>query len=309
MNWYDRLPDVSTWQPISRNNDTLSNALAVTCQIAQQRITSRSNAERRFNIHNFDSGSGVEDIVREELANLLPQRYSVDAGVVNDQHGNTAGDCDLIVRDPLWSPAVKLGATGDSRRFHFPIEGIYSVAEIKQTLGYKELDDAMEKLAILSMLDRPDNPYGHITENQHLPMFDKHGQILNPLHTTVFATGLKSGITFQDLAKRFGHINAQLSRQHMVKMLCVLDAGSAWYSVESGVPFNATYMWDRQERLILQVNDAEPENVFYRFYVELSGHLTRSILNILGIAHEYGKPPPSRQVTSYTDAVFNQGLQ
>ena len=126
MNYDDNLPDVSSWQPRSKNNDTLKNALEITCQVAQNRITSRSRAEARFNIDNYDSGSGVEGIVREELANLLPERYSVEAGVVNDRHGNTAEDCDLIIRDRIWSPVIKLGATSGSRRFHFPIGGVYS---------------------------------------------------------------------------------------------------------------------------------------------------------------------------------------
>ena len=175
MNWDANLPDVSIWQPRSKNNDTLKNALEITCQVAQNRITSRSKDEVRFNIDNYDSGSGVEDIVREELANLLPERYSVAAGVVNDRHGNTAEDCDLIIRDRRWSPVIKPGATHGSRRSHFPIEAVYSVAEIKQTLGFAELDDAMKKLVVLSRLERPDNPYGHITENQHLTRLRQTG--------------------------------------------------------------------------------------------------------------------------------------
>ena len=308
MNWDENLPDVSAWQPRSRNNDTLSNALAVTCQIAQDRITNRAKAERRFNIYNYDSGSGVEDIVLQELADLLPTRYSVDAGVVNDQHGNTAGDCDLVIRERIWSPAIKLGATRSSRRFHFPIEGIYSAVEIKQTLGLTELDDALAKLVALSRLERPDNPYGHITENQHIERLDRPGAMLNPLHTTVFATALNAGTTFLDVVRRFGQINAMLNRKDMVKMLCVLDHGTAWYSVESGKPFNATYMTDRDQHLILQVNDGEPENAFYRFYVEQLGHLTRSVLGLNSISSKYGTPPPQRQVFQYPGAAFNENL-
>ena len=309
MKWDEELPDVSSWQPQLKNNDTLSKALEVTCQLAQNRITSRSTAEIRFNINNFDSGSGVEDIIREEVANLLPRRYSVDYGVVNDQNGRTAGDCDLVIRDRIWSPAIKLGATKRSRRYHFPIEGIYSAVEIKQTLGFQELDDAMKKLVTLARLDRPDNPYGHITENQHLTDYDVPGAILNPLHTTVFATGLKDGLPFHEIVQRFGRINASLDRKLMVNMLCILDAGTAWYSVKSGSPYNATYMKDRQLTLILQVNDQEPENAFYRFYVELLGHLTRSVLYLMGIASEYGNPPPHRQVMEYKAAVFNHNTQ
>ena len=306
MKWDEELPDVSIWQPQSKNNVTLSKALEVTCQLAQNRITSRSKAEIRFNINNFDSGSGVEDIVREEVASLLPERYSVDSGVVNDRNGNTVGDCDLVIRDRNWSPAIKLGATKISRRYHFPIEGIYSAVEIKQTLGLQELDEAMRKLVTLAKLERPDNPYGHITENQHLTLFDVDGAILNPLHTTVFATGLMDGLPFHDVVQRFGRINASLSRRHMVNMLCILDAGTAWYSVESGSPYNADYMRDRQQPLILQENDRESENAFYRFYVELLGHLTRSVLGLANISSAYGNPPPHRKVIALAEAAFNQ---
>ena len=305
-NWDEDLPDVSSWKPKSPNNYTLRNALQVTCQVAQARITSRSNAERTFNLYNFDSGSGVEDIVREELANLLPERYSVECGVVNDRHGQTVGDCDLVIRDRTWSPVIKLGATSNSRRFHFPIEGIYATAEIKQTLGFGQLDDAMEKLVTLSRLERPHNPYGHITENQHLTILDRPGKIVNPLHTTVFATSLRENITFIDVAKRFGKINATLPRDHMVKMLCILDQGTAWYSVASGIPYDADHMDDRDQQLVLQVNDKEPENAFYRFFVLLLGHLTRSVLGLSGLSSEYGSSPPHRAIFKYEDAEFNR---
>ena len=308
MNWDESLPDVSCWQPI-HNNNTLKNALETTCQLAQHRITSRAKAEVSFNIFNYDSGSGVEDIVHEELSNLLPDRYSIEAGVVNDRNGKTAGDCDLIIRDRIWSPVIKLGATSMSRRYHFPIEGVYAAAEIKQTLGFDELDAAMKKLVTLSRLERPVNPYGHITENQYLPDFDRPGAMLNPLHTSVFATGLKDGLTFVDMANRFGAINAMLNRDTLVKLLCVLDQGTAWYSVASGTPYDANYMTDRQEALVLQINHGEPQNAFYRFYNEVLGHLTRSVLGLANMAPAYGNPPPPRRVVTYDNAVFNGDIK
>jgi len=35
---------------------------------------------------------------------------------------------------------------GNSRKFHFPIEGAYAALEIKASLDLKSLDDAMENL-------------------------------------------------------------------------------------------------------------------------------------------------------------------
>ena len=61
----------------------------------------------------------------------------------------------------------------------------------------------------------------------------------------------------------------------MVSMLCVLDAGTAWYSVARGDPFYANFMRDRTTQLTLQIDDGEPQNVFYRHHVLRKGHLTR----------------------------------
>lgn len=305
MHWNNELPDTDSWMPDADKRETLGNALMVSCQVAQARIVSRADAEIRFNLHNFDAGLSVEDIVREELGGLLPSRYVVSPGVVSDHLGNSAGEQDLVIRDGMWSPVIKPRATSGSRRIHVPIESVYAIAEVKQTLDYDRLDDAMRKLVVASRLARPINPYGHITENQHLPFFDQPGKILNPLHSTVFATRMRDGLEFEDLAQRFGAVNARLKREHMVKMLCVLGAGTAWYSVESGRPYNASYMYDRQSPLILQINHREPRNSFYRYVVELIGHLTRSVLGLTGISGAYGAPPPPRDVVQYPHAVYN----
>ena len=309
--WKENLPDVNKWQPNTARNETLSAGLLLTCQAAQARIVSEAGIERRFNIHNFDSGSGVEDIVRQEFSKLLPNRYAINAGVVNDRDGNTAGEFDILIRDCMWSPAVKLGATPSSRRFHFAIESIYSAIEVKQTLGFTELDAAMEKLVKLARLTRADNPYGHITENQHIPMFDRAGSILNPLHTTVFATDVQPGIQFQDLAFRFGQINAQLSRRDMVTVLCVLGHGSAWYSVKGGTNMDATFMGDRHDDLQLSVhsNQQDTMNTFYRLYVHLSGHLYRSVLATTNIADGYGRKVSKYWNYPYDGARYNRGTE
>ena len=306
MTWDKNPPDVESWQPhaAGAQTETLRNALMITCQFVQARIVARVDAEIKFNLQNFDSGWGVEEIVREELASLLPNRYSVSVGHLDDREGRTAGECDLIVRDPNWSPVIKPGATSGSRKFHFPIEGVYAVTEIKQTLTPNQLDQAMRKLVMASRLERPRAAYGHITENQHILALDDGISMINPLHTAVFAIKIPDGSTFDDVVERFGNINAMLNRRDMVKMLCVLGHGTAWYSVESGRPYNATYMQDRREPLIMQINRREPENAFYRYFVELMGHLNRSVLGLYDVMNSYGDPPPYRETLHYQEAAY-----
>ena len=308
MEWNDNLPDVSVWQPRSDQSATLSTGLLVTCQAVQSRIIMEAEIERTFNIDNYDSGPGLEDLVRQEISKLLPRRYLVDAGVVNDRDGRTAGDYDIVVRDRIWAPATKLGATPESRRYHFPVESIYSAIEVKQTLGFQQLDDAMGKLVKLSRLNRPHNPYGHITENQHLRLFDKDGYILNPMRTIVFAAGLQKSASFSDVARRFGQINASLTRNDMVTDLYVLAHGGAHYSIRVAdtIYSEATFMSDRHQPLVLSISEQEPGSVFYMFFVHLLGHLTRSVLRIHDVSAAYGRLPQAEHLI-WDTASYNSG--
>ena len=307
MKWQQNLPDVSKWQPDPGHTENLKNGLLLTCQAAQQRIVTEGAIEQRFNIHNYDSGPGLEDIVRQELSKLLPDRYSIDPGVVNDRDGKTAGEADVLIWNKTWAPVVKLGATPESRRFHFPIESIYSAIEIKQTLGFDELDEAMEKLVKISRLNRPDNPYGHITENQHITFFDQAGQMLNPLHTTVLGTKLKSGLSFNDMALRFGEINSSLHRSEMVTALCLFDQGVALYLVKEDASryVHASYMWDRQAPLDMGIYE-QPDKAFYILFIHLLGHLTRSVLGIHDSNGHYGNFQAVSELVPYQEALFNQ---
>ena len=212
-----------------------------------------------------------------------------------------------MIRNKTWASVVKLRATPDSRRFHFPIESIYSAIEVKQTLGFQELDKAMEKLVQISRLNRPNNPYRHITENQHISDFDKAGQILNPLHTTVLGTKIKSGLSFKDIAFRFGEINSCLNRSEMVTALCLLDQGVAFYLAKEDTSHhvNASYMWDRQEPLVMGIYE-QPANAFHILFIHLSGHLTRSVLNIHNLNRGYGNSQSANHLVPYQDALFNK---
>ena len=308
MKWQSTLPDVSQWQPESNHNENLSVGLLLTCQAAQNRIIAEAELERGSNVNNFDSGPGVEDIVRQELSKLLPGRYLVDAGVINDRQGRTGGGYDIVIRNALWAPVVKLGATPASRRFHFPIESIYSAIEVKQTLGFQELDKAMEKLVRLSRLTRPHTPYGHITENQHLRHLDRDSCILNPLHTVVLGTRMQDGVSFQDIALRFGEINGLLHRDDMVTQLCLLNHGTASYTVKNrDFGFvEATFMWDREMPLFLGVNNKDESHTFYRCFIQILGHLTRSVLEVHDLHRLYGVSNSANEHFAHDKALYNR---
>jgi hypothetical protein len=110
-----------------------------------------------MNIDNFDSGLGIEDVIRDEMRKILPARYAIEHGVLIDRNGKTGGDYDLLVFNESWFPRIKAGATESSRRSYYPIEEAYAVGEIKQTLNYSTLDAALQKLIVAHRLHRPPN--------------------------------------------------------------------------------------------------------------------------------------------------------
>jgi hypothetical protein len=218
------LPDTTKWQPREDKVGKLQESFLKRCIGLEKAIRLRVELEKEMNIDNYDSGPGVEDILREELRYLLPNRYSVRSGVINDRHGKTAGDCDIIIFNDLWFPAIKAGATPESRRFHFPVEGVYAVCEVKQSLDYRVLDEAMEKLVVCHRLDRPMTNANRLVENNDLDGCF-HG-LRNPLYSVIIATSLKKGVEMDKIVERFFYINKALKRLEVVRCLCVLGHGT-----------------------------------------------------------------------------------
>jgi hypothetical protein len=285
------LPDPAEWQPRSSAAETLQTAFLQRCLSAEQVICVRAMAERNMNIDNFDSGLGVEDIVREEFRRILPARYVVDNGVVVDRDGRTAGDCDVVIFNEHWFPKVKSGASASSRRTYFPIEGVYAVGEIKQTLDCLGLDDALRKLITTHRLTRPATFARRLVENRESSSCS-HG-LSNPLYSFVLALNIAEGTTLEDLINRFYDINKQVKRLEMVRALCVLGRGTVtwgYHDREIGGLTSATFMLEDLYESLVPVYQKVPqtESALFALLGNLMLHLFHSVLAPEDIAAIYG---------------------
>jgi hypothetical protein len=311
------LPDTATWLPRSTAEETLEQAFHRRCLAAESLITRKIASEREMNIDNFDSGPGVEDIVREELGNILPKRYEVTRGVVNDRDGKTAGDTDIVVFNSHWFPHVKAGATQQSRRLHLPIEGTYAVGEIKQTLNYKSLDEAMEKLVVCHRLNRPRTFNRRLVENRESTSC-VHG-LSNPLYSFVIAVGIEDGIDLDELVERFFFINKSLKRLEVVRALCVLGQGTVIWGLKrpgSAEGKSALFMQDDLYEPIHPVyyKQSQSHSPLYALVCNLSLHLFHSVLAAEDIALAYGpenhnvQAPTSDEISLQPDPEWMQSL-
>lgn len=291
------LPDTSRWQPKRDNQVALRRVFLQTCRSVEARIKAESDIEKSFNINNFDSGPGLEDIVREQFRALLPDRYAVTAGVVIDANGYNCGDCDMIVANRFWQSLLKYGATEQSRRIHVPVEAVYSVIEIKQTLTEASLDSAMEKLVMYKHLERDRSEYGRLVENHTIRELDKPGASLNPRFDAVLAIGCEPG-TDARLVKRFFRINRTLSSAHRINALAILGAGFACYVDEFEDGGSAEHLYPEIDvhpiytgspRSVTPMYVETERDALYWLYTNLLQHLTLTVLNFRGQKFRYGR--------------------
>ncbi|HUO03901.1 MAG TPA: DUF6602 domain-containing protein [Candidatus Binataceae bacterium] len=221
------LPDTTTWKPRDASQ-TLTAVFAEECRASETKLLHGLQHERRLAIDNFDSGLPFEGLVREELKRLLPRRYSVTTGLLLDRLGRTAGNCDVVIFNDTWFQPVKSPATENSGGKFIPIEGVYAVGEVKQTLSSSELDQAMEKLVKCQRLDRPRTFAHRIVENRK-GCDCQHG-LTNPLISFILAGALAANESLQDLIERFFDISKELKRLEVVRALCVLGEGTVLWS-------------------------------------------------------------------------------
>lgn len=284
------LPDTTCWQPRRSASETLKSAFRERCAGIEALIRIRSRLEREMNVDNFDSGPGVEDIIRDELSQLLPTRYSVRSGVINDRNGNTGGDFDVVVFNDLWFPVVKAGATEESRRFHLPVDGVYAVCEVKQTLDFDTLDEAMKKLVVCHRLYRPRTHAHRLVENREINSCI-HG-ISNPLYSVIIATDLKEGFDLDEIVERFFYVNKTLKRLEVVRALCVLGHGTVTWGFRDhrGEVRPALFMMEDLYHPIFLGYSKIPkvESALYPLMVDLLLHLYHSVLAPEDIAAHYG---------------------
>jgi hypothetical protein len=238
--------------------------------------------------------------------------------VLVDRDGMTSGDCDCIIWNDLWFPQVKAGAAESSQRAYFPIEGVYAVGEVKQTLGYDTLEDTMRKLVISHRLKRPATCAKRLVENAESTSC-RHG-LSNPLYSFVLATRLADGITFEELIERFYRVSKQLKRLEVVRALCVLGHGTVvWGIRDKGIRVikPALFMLeDLYDPIVPSFAVAtEPGPAMFNLFGNLLLHLFHSVLAPEDLAIAYGSPtydikaPRSEDVALQPDPEWIDSLK
>lgn len=221
------LPNTDSWQP-RHAPQTLGTVGLDQCQQAEERLLLAIKHAHKSNIEAFSSGFAFEESARKEIRLLLPSRYEISSGHVIDNHGRTAGQCDIVLFNGYWFQPLKSSLSGGAGDIFFPVEGVYAIGEVKQTLSHRTLEDAVKKLVICNRLQRHRTSVNRISENRDGKEC-LHG-LSNPLYTFILAGRIEKGTNIESLLEYFIDLNSSLKRLEVVRSMCVLGEGSMVWS-------------------------------------------------------------------------------
>lgn len=287
---FDLRPDLAKWLPRDASS-TLADAFAKECGGAERRLLENLGHEKSFAVEKFDSGLPFESLVRSELGRLLPKRYKIVDGLLLDRDGKTAGKCDFVIFNETWFSPVKSPLTEDAGKPYLPIESVYAVGEIKQSLSRKTLLDAMQKLVVCHRLRRP-RTYAHRVVENREGSNCPHG-LTNPLFSFILAGGVSKGEQFQLLFHDFFQICRRLKRLEIVNVLCVLDHGTLSWGfhdpLKPGEIRPALFMKDDLFRPILPILvPARQASPLLRLVQAMQLSLYHTVLGPEDVATAYG---------------------
>ena len=230
-------------------------------------------------------------IFETQISKILPGRYDVQKAIVCDREGRTSGEHDIVIFNDHWFPNLT-GKNPIQKRSYLPIEGVYAIGEVKQTLNFDTLDAGVRKLVIAQRLNRPKIGWNRYTENRKFG--DSDMGCSNPLFTFLIAVNHEENISMEDIYDRFFEINKSLNRQEMVRGLCVLNEYYfSWVTFNDLTKEFDVIKFDGEDensqlRLGLKLGKGKDESCFNSLIMHLGGHLNNSILGSEDIFVAYG---------------------
>lgn len=194
------------------------NIVEIFDQVAEKMRSDLAEARSAIQ-HPGLKGASFEEVFRRFLRSYLPAALDISTGIIVDSAGKSSRQIDVIISDATKTPIFY--RSGDTRVV--PIEGVYSVIEVKANLDARELGKAFENMKSVRNLRKT----AYVTEDG--PMIYKkilYGQEWNIWQTNYFVFAFDS-----DPLDKLGSLLASwytkdsLPEWSRIDSVCVLNKG------------------------------------------------------------------------------------
>ena len=202
-------------------------------------------------------GSSRENILREYIKQLLPQKFAVGNGIITDVNGTQSKQQDFFVYDAFNSP-IFLHMESSCI---IPVESVYATVEVKSTLTKEILKQSIENIRSVKQLE--------ITVLKNSPFIPAQ---FNFILGTVFSYTSDSAI--ETVAQNVDEICRDIPKEKQPSVICILDKGLIVNVLKDGMREIATMPSDSTTWGVIK-NTKEIN--FYLFYLVLQQHLNTAI--------------------------------
>lgn len=243
--------------------------------------------------HNGVKGSTREDLLKDYLRDLLPNKYSISTGIIIDFNQNQSKQQDFIIHDAFNCPSF---FKTDSNTI-LPIESVYATIEIKSTLNYDTLKQSVENIESVRKLHKL--PNRNIISNDY-----------NEQYPLGFVFAYSSDYSLEQIQKKLFELNKSVDGRHQISIVCVLDKGLIFNVYKDNltnftiIPTNDT---------VLARSDSDIENSLYSFYLLMLQYLDNVYIQVPSLI-EYAKKNNSFKVGLSipnelipNDAIYKEG--
>ncbi len=199
-------------------------------------------------------GTTREDLLKDVIRQLLPEKFRVGNGTIVDVHKTQSKQQDLFIFDAFNSPVfLKMESASV-----VPVESVYATVEVKSTLTKETLRQSIENIISVKKLQH--------SELQNSPLlFSRHNVIMG----CIFA--YTSDSTIETVAHNVDKICAEIPKNQQPNVICVFNKGLI-VNVLKNKPGQLEI--DPSDKTMWGLVKNDQETNLYLFYLILQQHLS-----------------------------------
>lgn len=243
--------------------------------------------------HNGVKGSAREDLLKDYLKKLLPEKYSISSGIIIDNNQKQSKQQDFIIHDAFNCPSFFKTESNSI----LPIESVYATIEVKSTLDYSTLEQSVKNVESVRTLNKL--PNRNVIRNQY-----------DNFYPLGFVFAYSSTCSLEQIQKKLFELNKNINSRHQISIICILDKGLI-FNVQKNNVTEVTLI--PSNNTLLGRSDSSLESTLYSFYLFLLEYLDNVHIQVPSLI-EYARKNNSFKVSINIpnelipdDAVYKEG--
>lgn len=205
-------------------------------------------------------GVAREDLLKKYLRDLIPEKYAISSGLIMDYKQICSKQQDFIIHNSFDFPNFFKTQTNTI----IPIESVYATIEVKSSLNYTNLKEAMHNIESVRKLKK-------------LESIDSNVFFNNQISPLGFIFAYTSRCSLEKILLKVIEINKDININHQVSIICILDKGIIISALKEDVSQTQLIPSDKTIPLMSKSNINES---LYTFFLGILDYLNTVKLTI-----------------------------